>query len=91
MALTPRWSHTLLLAVLGTAAASELQMPLIPSQQKPLGANHALVKPVVDTDDLQDSIKVDNLFSRAKDLYAIAELSEPEYGHPTRVIGSEGM
>lgn len=46
--------------------------------------------PVVDTKELQKSIKPENLEARAKDLYEIAKNGEEEYGHPTRVIGSEG-
>ncbi|OTB15905.1 hypothetical protein K445DRAFT_317533 [Daldinia sp. EC12] len=88
MASTRRWSRTLLFAVLGTATASELQIPLV--AQKPLEAGNTLIKPLVNTKDLQASIKIENLVERAKSLYSYAELSEPEYGHPTRVIGSEG-
>ncbi|KAL7628026.1 Aminopeptidase Y [Parahypoxylon ruwenzoriense] len=90
MALSRRWSRVLLLAALGVATASELQIPLIPQQQRPLGDVETLGKPLVNTDDLQASIKTENLLDRAKDLYNIAKRSEPEYGHPTRVIGSEG-
>ncbi|KAJ3511894.1 hypothetical protein NM208_g15381 [Fusarium decemcellulare] len=46
--------------------------------------------PLIDTKELQKSIKPENLESRAKDLYEIAKNGEDEYGHPTRVIGSEG-
>lgn len=46
--------------------------------------------PLVDTKELQKSIKPENLEARAKDLYEIAKNGEEEYGHPTRVIGSEG-
>ncbi|KAI8963296.1 Zn-dependent exopeptidase [Daldinia sp. FL1419] len=88
MALTRRWPRTLLFAVLGTSTASELQIPLVSHES--LKAGNALTKPLVNTEDLQASIKIENLVDRAKDLYGLAELSEPEYGHPTRVIGSEG-
>ncbi|KAI5865139.1 Zn-dependent exopeptidase [Durotheca rogersii] len=93
MASSRRWSRVFLLASLGVAAASELQVPLAPQgQQRPLDAVDAdfLAKPLVDTDDLQASIKIESLVERAKDLYEIAKRSEPEFGHPTRVIGSEG-
>ncbi|KAI2462948.1 Zn-dependent exopeptidase [Annulohypoxylon bovei var. microspora] len=83
------WPCAALLTALGAVTASELQMPLI-SQQSPLNADNTFAKSLVDTDKLQDSIKVDNLINRAKDLYEIAWLSEPEFGHPTRVIGSKG-
>ncbi|KAI2606565.1 Zn-dependent exopeptidase [Hypoxylon sp. NC1633] len=94
MALAIRWPSSLLLAVLAastaTATATELQIPLVPTQQGPLGVGNALAKPLVDTDKLQASIKTENLLSRAKDLYSFAQLSEAEFNHPTRVIGSEG-
>ncbi|KAI0850568.1 Zn-dependent exopeptidase [Daldinia vernicosa] len=88
MALIRRWPRTLLFAVLGTATASVFQMPL--GSQNPLEAGNALIKPLVNTEDLQASIKIENLVDRAEILYGLAELSEPEYGRPTRVIGSEG-
>ncbi|KAI1371709.1 Zn-dependent exopeptidase [Hypoxylon crocopeplum] len=90
MAFTRRWPSTLLFAVLGAATAFELQVPLISPQQRQSEAGNSLVKPLIDTDKLQDSIKIENLLNRAKDLYGLAELSEPEFGHPTRVIGSAG-
>ncbi|KAI0140013.1 Zn-dependent exopeptidase [Hypoxylon sp. NC0597] len=89
MALTRLWSCTFLAAALRAATASELQMPLV-AQQRPVEGDSAFSKSLVNTDKLQDSIKIENLVSRAKELYTIAQLSEPEYGHPTRVIGSEG-
>ncbi|KAI1762947.1 Zn-dependent exopeptidase [Hypoxylon sp. FL1150] len=89
MALPNPWYRTLLLAALGAATASELQIPLV-SQQNPSGASNSLGKPLINTDDLQASIKIENLLERAKDLYKIAQKSEHEYSHPTRVIGSEG-
>ena len=75
------------LAALGSVCA--LQLPL-PQDQAPLGGPSPLSKPLVDTEALQATIKSENLLSRAKDLYKIAQLGEPEYNHPTRVIGSEG-
>ncbi|KAL2760355.1 hypothetical protein ACRALDRAFT_1026055 [Sodiomyces alcalophilus JCM 7366] len=47
-------------------------------------------KPLVESEALQKLIKADNLLARAEHLYEIAKLGEPEYNHPTRVIGSEG-
>lgn len=79
----------MLLTALGAVIASDLQKPLI-SQQRPVIADNGFAKSLVDTDKLQDSIKIDNLLDRAKDLFEIARLSEPEFGHPTRVIGSKG-
>lgn len=47
-------------------------------------------KPVVSSKALQDAIDVKVLLKRAEKLYELAELSEEDYGHPTRVIGSKG-
>lgn len=71
--------------------------------QKPLDAEHPLhphappsppvdisKKRLIDSEELQDLIKVDNLYSRAEKLYKIAQKSEDEFNHPTRVIGSKG-
>ncbi|KAI0160961.1 Zn-dependent exopeptidase [Hypoxylon sp. FL1284] len=90
MALLPHFPRMLLLAALGaaTAGASE-QVPLM-SQPDSSAADSALGKPLINTEDLQASIEIESLLDRAKDLYKIAQRSESEYGHPTRVIGSEG-
>ncbi|KAJ6786344.1 hypothetical protein PWT90_04734 [Aphanocladium album] len=47
-------------------------------------------KPHVSSQKLQDTVTLGNLTKRANDLYELAKLSEPEYNHPTRVIGSKG-
>ncbi|KAK0631044.1 hypothetical protein B0T17DRAFT_529953 [Bombardia bombarda] len=47
-------------------------------------------KPQISSEALQDTIRSDNLLARAKELYEIAKLSEDEFNHPTRVIGSAG-
>lgn len=80
------------LAAIGSTFAFQLQLPfsreqttLVVDQQQ-----HGNPKPLVDSDALQATIKGKNLLARAKDLYKIAQLAEPEYNHPTRVIGSEG-
>jgi aminopeptidase Y len=69
----------------------QLQVPLQLDQQ-PLGASAPAASPLplISTEALQESISVDNLLSRAEELYLIAKLSEKEYNHPTRVIGSKG-
>lgn len=66
-----------------------LQIPFIGDVrlQKPISA---LKKPIINSTSLQNDIHIDNLLARAKKLFKIAELSEDEYNHPTRVIGSEG-
>lgn len=48
------------------------------------------LKPMIDSEKLQNSIKLDDLNSTVYDLYNIAKESEKKYGHPTRVIGSKG-
>lgn len=82
-------------AALATFAAcsNALQLPL----QKPLDSHPISSpsvaynnRPLIDTQELQDLIKVKNLYKRAEKLYDIAKSSEEEYNHPTRVIGSEG-
>lgn len=70
------------------AIASPGQRPLLdagPEASSPLAE-----KPLIDSQALQDAISIDRLLDSAKDLYEIANLSWPEYNHPTRVIGSEG-
>lgn len=48
------------------------------------------LKPVIDTEKLQEKILLDDLNTTAWDLYDIAKKSQKKYGHPTRVIGSPG-
>lgn len=48
------------------------------------------LKPMVDTDKLQEKITVEELNSTAWDLYHVANSSTRRYGNPTRVIGSPG-
>ena len=86
------------LSLFAAAAAlytvSALQIPFLPSQikQNPIVADlTATKKAPIDTEALQALINPDNLLKRAKELYEIAKLGEEEYGHPTRVIGSDGM
>ena len=76
-----KWS-TILLAV---GEVSAFQVPLF-SQKTPYTVSGELVS----STSLQDRIDIDALFGRAEKLYRIAESSVDEYGHPTRVIGSEG-
>ena len=79
------------LATLGAASTLAVDR----SEQRPLvdGTMSALpqpAKPLVDSEALEASISADALLSRAKLLFEIAQLSQDEYGHPTRVIGSAG-
>lgn len=78
-----------LLLLLASANASRFQPQA--GTQAPLGADVAASKkPLIDSEALQARIKVDNLLTRAEELYEIAKLGEDEYNHPTRVIGSNG-
>ena len=71
---------------LGTASAVGTD-----EQQRPLLQGHGGHRDrLVDSEALQDLIKPEILQARAEKLYDIARLGEPEYGHPTRVIGSAG-
>jgi aminopeptidase Y len=86
--------RTLAVAGVMTAAASaQLQVPMVNMEKLNIETATAKVsgdKPLVDSQALQDLITSDSLFTRSKDLYAAAELSQDEYNHPTRVIGSPG-
>ena len=88
-------------AALNCASALDFQKHwTIPLLQNPLnadaddaptpGAANLDKKPLVDSEALQAKINQDSLLARAKELYEIAKLSEHEYNHPTRVIGSPG-
>lgn len=95
-----RLSFVAALALAGTSRAG-LQLPL----QAPFSApwTHEVVPvdaedaagagkdlPLVDSEKLQDRISSFALQERAETLYSIAKKGEEEYGHPTRVIGSQG-
>ena len=75
------------LAISGASAFRPLITDEINSQAPLTGDNKKLL---VDSVSLQDAIEAQSLLSRAKKLYEIAKLGEPEYNHPTRVIGSQG-
>ncbi|KAL3235049.1 Aminopeptidase Y [Nakaseomyces bracarensis] len=49
-----------------------------------------ILKPIVESDKLQDKIELDDLNSTARDFYKLAKKSKKKFGHPTRVIGSPG-
>ncbi|KAK6333296.1 hypothetical protein TWF718_011115 [Orbilia javanica] len=82
---------------LGLLVTSAFSSPTFP-QQQPLGPNDDLSaalrihskKPSVDAESLAATIETKNLLKRAYALYNIAKISELEFGHPTRVIGSKG-
>jgi aminopeptidase Y len=74
-----------------TAIGSVSAIPYIPSwfqSQIPLTGEPK--KPLVNSEALQAAIKGSNLEARAVELAKIASLSQDEYNHPTRVIGSKG-
>ncbi|KAF1981634.1 Zn-dependent exopeptidase [Aulographum hederae CBS 113979] len=72
------------LATCAVVAAASLQEPLL------IPHISSAKKPLVNSTELQDSITVENLLARAKHLSKIADLSQDQYNHPTRVIGSRG-
>lgn len=62
-----------------------------PIRNNSAGSNFTTsLKPLVDSQKLQESITAKALKEKAEILYRIAESSIQEYGHPTRVTGSEG-
>lgn len=73
-------------ALLLSSVASALQLPLSAPQAPVAGDARELVNSAA----LQQRISPDNLLGRAKELYRLAETTIDEYGHPTRVIGSQG-
>ncbi|KAI8629080.1 aminopeptidase [Xylariaceae sp. FL1651] len=78
------------IAIIPQAVSTQLQKPLSSQQEHSLVADTTRVRPLVDTELLQASFSKESLLRRANDLYYIAKSSEEEFGHPTRVIGSEG-
>ncbi|KAG6038590.1 hypothetical protein E4U41_004012 [Claviceps citrina] len=89
------------LVALAASAAAALLVPAPqqqPLQRLPNGAASSggpsqdddASAPFINTDELQDRIKIGNLWKRAEKLYELAKLGEDEHGHPTRVIGSRG-
>lgn len=49
-----------------------------------------ILKPIVESEKLQDKIELDDLNATARDFYKLAKKSKKKFGHPTRVIGSPG-
>ncbi|EFX03474.1 aminopeptidase y precursor [Grosmannia clavigera kw1407] len=84
--------------LLGSATA--LGFPSFENQQQPLATTgdadlqvddvEYKSKPLVDSASLQKTINADRLLGHAKALFGIAQAGIPDYGHPTRVIGSAG-
>ncbi|KAK9454608.1 hypothetical protein V1511DRAFT_502460 [Dipodascopsis uninucleata] len=92
---------TSLLRVLGVigSLSSALASPVLNNQitfqsdnenESPITEEQMMSVPYVDTEVLQSMIKLEELEERAKHLFSLAERSIPDYGHPTRVIGSKG-
>ncbi|KAK9364897.1 hypothetical protein V1509DRAFT_677218 [Lipomyces kononenkoae] len=80
---------SLILALASQVVAAGIQLPLVlPSTSSP--AESSASKALVTSEALQGDIDVKNLLERANHLYELAKLSEGEYSHPTRVIGSKG-
>ncbi|KAG5981857.1 hypothetical protein E4U54_006537, partial [Claviceps lovelessii] len=75
-----------LLALAVGAAAVLVPAPI----EAAAGEQHVSPAPLVSTEALQGSVKMQHLWARAEKLYEIAKRSVAEYGHPTRVVGSQG-
>jgi aminopeptidase Y len=77
-------------------AASARQLPLVADDSypsyNPVPSSPSVVGngTAIDTKKLQSDIDIKKLVARAEELAKIADLSLPEYNHPTRVIGSKG-
>jgi aminopeptidase Y len=77
-------------------AASARQLPLVADDSypayNPVPSSPSVVGngTAIDTKKLQSDIDIKKLIARAEELAKIADLSLPEYNHPTRVIGSKG-
>jgi aminopeptidase Y len=78
------------IATVHQAVSAQLQKPLLSQPEDLLEIDNTRGKPLVDTELLQASFTTESLLERAKALYGLAKSSEDEFGHPTRVIGSEG-
>ena len=78
------------LSTLTGAAIIQQQLPLVQNahSEAPLISSP---EELVSSTSLEAHITKEGLLKRAKHLYKIAEKGLPEYNHPTRVIGSEGM
>lgn len=76
---------TLAAALLATTAQAQI------AQQPIALSSSSKQKHLVTSDALQADINEDALQKRAKALYKIAQEGVEDYGHPTRVIGSQGM
>ena len=87
---------SLLNALALASASSALQIPLQLPFSTPWTPKVVQVDdsgddlPLIDSEKLQERIHSLALQKRAEVLYSIAELGTEEYGHPTRVIGSQG-
>lgn len=70
---------------------NSFQIPIIFGSKDEVSASQWYYDlPVIESEALQELVTKEALKSRAEDLFSIAERSIPEFGHPTRVIGSKG-
>ncbi|KAG2169184.1 hypothetical protein JADG_008923 [Aureobasidium aubasidani] len=84
------------------AVASARQLPIVAADDYPSTPSYPVYTgpsynttngtngTTIDTKKLQADIDITKLVARAEALAKIADLSLPEYNHPTRVIGSKG-
>ncbi|KEY72489.1 hypothetical protein S7711_05164 [Stachybotrys chartarum IBT 7711] len=86
-------SRVALAALLAVNGAAALQIPLqqlLDTPRQLIWGDASVSRPLVDSETLQADIKTHALKTRAEALWEVAKLSEDEYNHPTRVIGSKG-
>lgn len=84
------------------AVASARQLPIVAADDYPSTPSYPVYTgpsynttngtngTTIDTKKLQADIDITKLVARAEALAKVADLSLPEYNHPTRVIGSKG-
>jgi aminopeptidase Y len=85
-------SSSFLVSLLAAAATAQLaDYSMLESRYENAAANiFRRQLPLITSEALQSTIKIENLMARAQRLYAIAGSSNATYGHPTRVIESPG-
>lgn len=71
-------------------ALEDVDSDLIESKGFPKPHIPYFLKPMVESEKLQEKITVEDLNATALDILKIANASTKHYGHPTRVIGSPG-
>lgn len=87
----PSHQHSIMkVAPLFIAGASALPVEWFSLVKQAQPALIGGAKPIVSSQEIQQHFSKEALEQRANELYDIAEKSEDQFGHPTRVIGSAG-